>query len=391
MPLKCINQILRVIEFEKWQKCFVCCSGTFRLERILSATFPGLKIYSNDVSLFSSTIGRSATREPFEIRFEKRLDFIEQKFAKMTFADRVAAVHIAFQMSRFSANNLYSQKHFQYFVDNFETLLPLQQKKISEAVEGIRIKGYFAGDWREQIERAMQTEGAGIVAFPPFFKAGYERQFKFIDENIRWDSPPYEIYDPKDLEGIVDWIDASGTPFFIISNQRFNGHEPSTEFTKAGRAAHFGYTNTQKSSLVCVAQRSKAFLYMPIRVEELSESSLVKIVPIEPDEMNYLKDCYLSKKIKHVGGMWNFAVFVDEMLVGGIILSLDKFNTRGKLYLLSDFSINRAAKLSKLVAMLATSREVVQYIDKKRLARTEKIATTAFSNHPVSMKYRGIF
>jgi len=391
MPLKCINQILRVIDFQKWEKCFVCCSGTFRLERLLTMTFPHLEIHSNDVSLFSTTIGRSATREPFEIRFVNRLSFIEEQFPEMAFADRVAAVHLAFQMSRFVGNNLYAQKHFQYFIDNFEKLLPLQSEKITGTIQDMRISSYFAGDWRDHVQNTMQTEGAGIIGFPPFFKAGYERQFKFIDENISWESPRYEVYDPKDLESIIDWIDASGTPFFIISDQLFDDHPPSTEFTKAGRAPHYGYTNTKRSSLVCVPTRSKPFKYIPVKVEKLHEESTVKIVPFEPDEMNFLKDCNLSNKIKHVGGMWNFAVFVDDMLVGGLILSLDKFNSQGKLYLLSDFSISRAAKLSKMVAMLSTSKTVVRQIDIRRLTKTKTIMTTAFSNHPVSMKYRGIF
>ncbi|MFX8106652.1 hypothetical protein ABTK92_20370, partial [Acinetobacter baumannii] len=61
------------------------------------------------------------------------------------------------------------------------------------------------------------------------------------------------------------------------------------------------------------------------------------------------------------------------------------------LYLLSDFAIAREKRLAKLIAMLATGRESTERYDRRRVRRTKVIVTTAFTDRPISMKYRGIF
>src|ERR1039457_4013949 len=62
-----------------------------------------------------------------------------------------------------------------------------------------------------------------------------------------------------------------------------------------------------------------------------------------------------------------------------------------ELYLLSDFSIVRERRISKLIPMIATCREVMEPINRRLLIRVERISTTAFTTNAVSMKYRGIF
>ena len=107
--------------------------------------------------------------------------------------------------------------------------------------------------------------------------------------------------------------------------------------------------------------------------------------------MNFLKDRYLAKGIVHVAGMMNYLVYLDGRLAGGFIFARDKGGGPDRVYLLSDFAIARGRKLSKLIAMLATCRAVIREIERKMIVRVEGIYTTAFTNHAVSMKYRGIF
>jgi hypothetical protein len=57
VPTECIEQVFRIIDFSAWQKAYVCCSGSFRIERALKAKFPHLQVISNDVSLYSSAVG----------------------------------------------------------------------------------------------------------------------------------------------------------------------------------------------------------------------------------------------------------------------------------------------------------------------------------------------
>jgi hypothetical protein len=51
----------------------------------------------------------------------------------------------------------------------------------------------------------------------------------------------------------------------------------------------------------------------------------------------------------------------------------------------------REGRLSKLVSRMALSHTVIRVLEKSMLERFARVTTTAFSKHPVSMKYRGIF
>jgi hypothetical protein len=60
-------------------------------------------------------------------------------------------------------------------------------------------------------------------------------------------------------------------------------------------------------------------------------------------------------------------------------------------YLLSDFATVRERRVSKLIPTLAASRELIRQVDRKFIIRVRDLWTTAFTNKPVSMKYRGVF
>jgi len=61
--------------------------------------------------------------------------------------------------------------------------------------------------------------------------------------------------------------------------------------------------------------------------------------------------------------------------------------------LLSDFPVDTSdyKRLSKLVLYAALSRESQDIIQSTLGRKTISLSTTAFSNNPVSMKYRGVF
>lgn len=62
-------------------------------------------------------------------------------------------------------------------------------------------------------------------------------------------------------------------------------------------------------------------------------------------------------------------------------------------YLLSDFAVRPTPhrRLSKLVLAAAVSREVRDDCEQWLCGRVRTIGTTAFTDRPVSMKYRGLF
>ena len=393
VPTECIEQVFRIIDFSTWQKAYVCCSGSFRIERALKAKFPHLQVISNDVSLYSSAVGYLACNKEFNIMFEGDLSFIQERSDVNSFFEKTAALLVACDMARYGGRkNEYARKHFNYYVENFEHFFNKAKDRLDRIIPEMPLQGYFAGDWRTHVKHAIE-EGAGILAFPPFFKGDYESQFKFIDNNIHWPAPDYDIYEPKMLGKIIDEVDASGVNYCILSDQLFEHRKPVLEYVTGRKVPHYCYARTDKSSVRHIYKAPEPFAYDPITPAKLTAKSEVQVVLAESRHMDFIKDIYLQKTIIHTSGVANFLIFIDKMLVGGIIYSLPKFPTFGHntIYLLSDVTISRDAKLSKLIAKLATSKTLLSLVSKKLISRVDYVVTTARTHNPVSMKYRGIY
>lgn len=395
VPTKCIEQLLRVINFGEWHDVYVCCSGSFRIEQALRSRYPDIGIYSNDVSLYSTVIGRLATNEPFGMTFQGRLDFVEHLLEGKPFFDRAAAVLVAHEMSRYIRNNEYARKHFAYYVDNFPHFLDRAKEKLSKTLEGVTIQGYNACDWRKHVDEAI-ARGAGIAAFPPFFCGDYEKQYKFLDQSVQWQAPSYDIYNPKMLDDILTKIENSGVPYCLLSDQVWEHRKPMLEYIQGRKKPHYCYAATRRSTVRHLYNKPVPFKYKPIDASKLTLKSQVQIVPAETGHLNFIKDVYLAKSIVHTSGLMGFFVYIDKMLVGGIIYALQKhgiaqYNQGECIYLLSDVTISNEMKLSKLVALIATSQTLIRLVEKKLVQRIRIVVTTARTQKPVSMKYRGIY
>lgn len=402
VPNQCIEQILRVIPFDRWSDAYVCCSGTFKIEQALHGRFQNLRIHGNDVSLWSCAIGQYLIDQPVELTFHDRLQFIEDRFTPETpFVERVGAVLVAQEMSRYARNNSYCLKHWHFYVESFDQHLQKACEKLQNLHSKAGLHDYFPGDWRDHIRHAAEN-GGGVAAFPPFFRGDYESQYKFIEANIKWKPAPYDLYNPKDLGGILDWVDELGIQYCILSDQVFENRKPMLEFVAGRKVPHYCYSSTSRSSVRHIFSKPEPFLYKPIVPAKLTRDSKVTVVPAEAKHLNFIKDIYLAKGIIHSSGLVNYFVFVDDMLAGGVIYALSKYGATdpetGKVYhasesvyLLSDVSLTTENKLSKLIAMLATSATLTTPVSTRLLSRIQYIVTTARSKNPVSMKYRGIY
>jgi hypothetical protein len=93
--------------------------------------------------------------------------------------------------------------------------------------------------------------------------------------------------------------------------------------------------------------------------------------------------------------MLPLAVLAGGKLIGVIAYDRANFQMAGlewpQIYLLSDFSTGTQPRLAKLVAAAATSKEGALLLENKFSRRFRSVATTAFTNNPVSMKYRGFY
>ncbi len=388
VPRPVVQQILRTVEFGAWGDVFVCCSGSFRVDRAIKERHPQVRVHSNDVSLLSCGLGALANGQTFPLTFRGRLDFVEAEVS--SFTERVAAVLVALEMAQYKGDNAHAVVHFRHYRENFDRYLGSAAGKLAAFLDGLEIESFTPGDFRDQVKRAVET-GGGIAAFPPTYKEGYERLYRFVDGNVDWAAPAYRVWDPNDLEGWIAELDELGVRYCVIADKVLPGHTPATVYRNMTNKPVYTYAGNAASSVRRHGHRSDPFLYTAVDVQALGPEAQVKIVPATAQHMNFLKDRYLAKGIVHVAGMMNYTVYLDGRLAGGFIYTRDKSGRQDRIYMLSDFAIARGRKLSKLIATLATCRAVIREIERKLIVRVEGIYTTAFTNHAVSMKYRGIF
>lgn len=137
------------------------------------------------------------------------------------------------------------------------------------------------------------------------------------------------------------------------------------------------------------------FRYKPVDIAKIGPDTKVTIVQGDSSKLSFVKDVYLAKNIVHSNGFGNYLVYLDDMLAGGVIYDEGPVTRMAygprTLVLLSDVTTSTQGKLSKLVAMIGTSRTLVHPLELKMLKHYDNVVTTARTRNPVSMKYRGIF
>lgn len=166
---------------------------------------------------------------------------------------------------------------------------------------------------------------------------------------------------------------------------------PTTEFRSSTNKPVYGYLGSGKSSFRRALDRGEPFTYQRVDPAELTPNTEVALVPTTGPRMTFLRNVYLAKGIAHTQGDVSWLVLLDGKLAGGFIYVRDKFSPRTQIYLLSDFAIAHERRLAKLIAMLALSKETHQSWCHRFIVRPAKLRTTAFTDKPVSMKYRGIY
>ncbi len=68
VPKEVVGQVLSTVPFDAWGDVYVGCSGSFRFDRAVKMRHPGCRVYSNDVSLLTCSIGALAMGREFGSR-----------------------------------------------------------------------------------------------------------------------------------------------------------------------------------------------------------------------------------------------------------------------------------------------------------------------------------
>lgn len=400
IPPVCLSQIMRTVDFSSWNGVYVGCSGTFSFERAIGRAYPAQEIHGNDVSLLSHVLQSLALDQPFDFRFIGRVEHFEQYLEGRGYRDRCAAMIMVLALSRvYGSDNAYNKKHWRAFENEFERYLEFYGAKLDQMVKEIRLTDYFAGDFRIHLDRCIE-QGGGFVISAPFIAGWYESWFRFINANIEWPEPSFSRWDPTQFPEIIEKCREAKIPFVAVYKSEITDL-PLVAYHRMGMKPKFYvYSNSGVRSST-VDQESgnsiKPFKFKAIDIDLITAESKLTVHPVDAGYANYIKSLYMQENINFTSGRRNFLIMIDGMVAGILTyanptVSFGVWAPNEYLYLLSDTSTTRYGRVSKLLAMLATSATIVQSVAHDIIKRDAKgIVTTVRSNMPASMKYRGIF
>jgi hypothetical protein len=369
---------------------YVPCCGNFTIERSLAGM--GFALHSSDVSIYTTAIGRWLTGQPVGIRL--RDESTEQlHWLADSLDDGAGTVATMMLGTRFLASvdreGLWHQRVVRSYRDQWQAKHAETVERLSHA--DVALASYAVEDVRTWLQKVPSD--APVCSFPPFYGKGYEKLYEPLNRHFTWDAPEYEPLSDADvvdvLGAITDrryWLTASNHDVPELYRYR-RGVVKATP-----RAAPFYvYASDAPTRIVAPRQAIDPVTAPRLRGGETLQGPL-SLALLKPGQFNALRSRYLNPRI--APGAANLAVAVKDGpgRVLGVFAMAPSSYTPDEAYLLSDFAVAPTdyPRLSKLIVLAATSAEARLLCQRAFSRRIRAVSTTAFSNNPVSMKYRGL-
>jgi hypothetical protein len=235
------------------------------------------------------------------------------------------------------------------------------------------------------------------VAFLPTYVGGYEKLYERLDRIFSWDTPSYGVLTKDRYEETVSFM-RRGRYLYLSDYDR---NEPGLfAIVKTGRLRNvYLYSNLEfpKTWIIPYAKSEKTDLALLPGDHPITPESRLTFHPTDNHRLNYYKNLFLKKGIDHTTGLSPLFVCLDGYLFGFLLFDvirygMDQDRANRGIYMLSDFVISSPVnRLSKLLLLATKTQEIQTLLREKFIQAVDFLLTTAFTDKPVSMKYRGIF
>lgn len=371
---------------------WVGCSGNFTIERVIHGHVKAL--HSNDVQGYSSALGfyLADRNVPFTLKDEHRdeLPWLEQYMD--TPEGALATIMLGTRFLQWVGK---PGRYYQRMMTAYEEQFPDMHAKTVEKIEAadMRIASYHAMDVREWIRDVVPNDDV-VAMFPPFFAGDYESQFAPIDKFFHWPEPEYPELDEAGKDELVQLV--MDRPHWLmglhIEREELRPYlRGRVQTSNRGVPIHV-YSSGRTTRIVRPRQEVEPIRMPKIdRTTEITDTSVMKIHPLTGGQFSMIRSQFMAKSIKPGSPLLACGVSVDGKIIGAFAYLPPKFDP-DELYLMSDFPVSwsQYKHLAKLVIVAAMSEEA-KFLAQRSLSRIiSGIATTAFSNRPVSMKYRSV-
>lgn len=401
IPSDVRNMVFEAVQGWKSPRYAVACSGNFTIERILHQAKIE-HIQGCDVSIYTCALGAYFAGQPF--RLELKPDYAESlSWLAPSLETQVGKVATLMLLTGF-ANGLRPSPNAYYarLVKAYHDQWPALMEKTIKRLESVPLKlaDFHAGDAVPWLE-TLPTDTA-VLSFPPFFAKGYVNMWAMHDRVFSWDAPTFgEIFEGHRRRFMTA---LTNRPEWVVgSSERLPDLEPYLRgiSRKTNRGVViYNYSSSSPTRVVTPRQTT-----VPVSIPRLSPgqrldpAAPIRLITLSIGQYQALRAQYLNPSIEvaSASDTSGIGVQVDDQLVGvfayHVLLRAIHGMFPDTMYLMSDFAVAPTdyTRLAKLVLYAARSREGQLIAERMTRRRMRHLFTTAFSQHPVSMKYRGLF
>lgn len=373
---------------------FIGCSGNYTTDKVMAGM--GYNVHSNDVSLYSKLIADVLLGTDTKVKvvnpelrnvFDTWEETKYKKLIEVMFAMRVSNFHLR--------KNDYQEEMFNAFIEQSNIYYHNTIDKLEKGALNFDIKDFFYGDFLDFLKR-KKGHGVGI-SFPPTYKAGYEKLFKYVDDSFEYEHAPYNIFDPKEGGVIFENLLRSDENIIYSDKEWDNIEEFLSGKIKLGANKHpvYIYSSIKRDNHYYIERdknvKPSHIHILPVDYAFTPESNISVSLCLVND-VNYYKAFYMANKVNYTtGGDLGLAFMADGMAFGFSSFS-KQLSTLEQIFMQSDFVVNsNTERLSKLLIMLTKSHDVRKLIARKMGNYYDGVKTTVYTKSPISMKYRGVF
>ncbi len=371
--------------------CYIGCSGNFSIEQILTRRAPSARLHSNDVSLYSCVLGEALMDR--KVRMEvinPEIAWLKEYLGGEPAADVAALLLIMETLKYEKQASPYSIRMWEAYLSKWPSMFQKTVEKVKRAMENIKIAEYTAVDVYDYYHR---PDGVSI-GFLPTYEGGYEKLFKRLEESIAWSKPSYAMLTAERREETIGRMTEGD---YVLYDDREREDLPCVaKMDLFGKRSVYIYSNLDfPKGLIRRKLRENTPAYdLLMPEEEIDPTAEVTLKEVDQATIDHYRAMFLSKKIQPGSGGPCFLAFAGGKLFGFIIFQgYSKMGDRSSIYMLSDFVVPSTAhkRLAKLLVMTTLCSEMRRLLEEKSFNRLSSIYTTAFTDKPVSMKYRGLY
>lgn len=368
----------------KVDEVHVACSGNLTLERALEGRVS--RLHSNDVSIYTGAIASWLAGQPFRlgVREEHHPEWGWLEEHMKDPIGQVATMLLATRMFfGWEKSNTYYDRVRQAHVDQWPTLYAKTREKL-DAIS-LRVADYFSGDVRDYL--AALDRKSAVISYPTGSDAGVARTLESLFD---WDEPEFSELDAEGLPDVLGTMREFEHWLYAV-RERQPDHDKwlCGSIEKRGDEPIYVYSSKGSKRIVGIRRTVKPLTQKRlVRGDELTGN--LTLARLKEDQFAALRGKYLAANI--LGATPEVAIgILDEGRLLGVCAFKREEKGRADAFLLADFPVAPTdyPRLSKLVVHVALSQEVKLLVERVFGRRMRTVVTSAFTNNPTSMKYRG--